>query len=70
MSLFVQQAPFSESPHLELLPELCTESQAAEQSHADLAALVGELQIAGDLQGHQRSYIKELRHSMASLAPP
>lgn len=69
-SLFAQQAPFLESPHLELLPELCTESQAAEQSHAHLAVLVDELQIAGDLQDHQRSYIEELRHSMASLAPP
>ncbi|KAH6619158.1 hypothetical protein B0J18DRAFT_481466 [Chaetomium sp. MPI-SDFR-AT-0129] len=70
MSLFVQQAPFSERPYLELLPELCTESRAAEQSYTYLAALVGELQSASDLQDHQRDYIEELRHSMASLAPP
>jgi hypothetical protein len=54
-SLLVQQAPFSKSPHLELLPELCTESEAAEQSHADLAALVGGLQLAGVRRGDQRS---------------
>ena len=68
MSLFSRPAPNFDRPRLELFSALCVEVQGSEQRHLHLSALVDELSGVGGLQGHQTSYIDELRRSMASPA--
>ncbi len=70
MSLFSQIAPSFDLPRLELFPTLCAEVKGSEQRHLHLSALVDELSEVGNLQGHQASYIDELRRSMARPAVP
>ncbi|KAK0715939.1 hypothetical protein B0H67DRAFT_645624 [Lasiosphaeris hirsuta] len=68
--LFSQPAPPSDHPRPDLFSAPCTESQEPEKKHVHLSALVDELSEVGNLQGHQISYIDELRRSMASPAAP
>ncbi len=68
MSLFLQPAPCLDYPRPELFPMLCAEFRGSEQKHPHLSALVDELSAVGSLQGHQASYLGELRRSMASAA--
>lgn len=68
ISLFSQPAPYFDQPRPDLFPTLCTSIQEPEKKHVRLSALVDKLSGLGNLQGHQTSYIDELRRSMASPA--